>query len=202
VIFFAALLMTAAVFGLVGYPLLRPPRRQAAAGPVDGRQREEILSRRDAAYAAMKELDFEYQLGNLSLKDYEDLRTRYRDRAADVLQELDALEREAEVPRTQRSRGSRDGGAEDEIEQAVAILRQRREGKWLTSPDGAPAQMGEGALPSGGRACPTCHEPVAAGEHFCGNCGTDQLRFCPACAAPCQPGQRFCARCGELLAPS
>ena len=200
-VFFAALLMSAAVFGLVGYPLLRTPHRRAVAGPVDGRRREEILSRRDAAYAAIKELDFEHQLGNLSRQDYEDLRDRYRDRAAGVLQELDALDREEKAarrqPRPDGHRGSRGGGAEDEIEQAVALLRRQWEDKGLTSPYAA-----EGARPSAGWSCPTCHEPVSNGDRFCGNCGTDQLRFCPACAAPREAGQRFCARCGERLTPT
>lgn len=197
-VFFATLLMTAAVVGLLGYPLLRPARSLAVTGPIDGRRREEVLSRRDAAYAAIKELDFEYQLGNLSQQDYEDLRDRYRDRAAGVLQELDVLDREEKTARRQRPsgrRGSRDGGAEDEIEQAVALLKQHWVGTELTSRYAAPTQAGTGT-------CPTCHEPVTDGDRFCGNCGTDQLRFCPACAAPRQAGQRFCARCGERLTPT
>jgi len=95
VVFFAALLMTVAVFVLVSYPLLRPGRGQAALVPTDHRGREDLLAQRDTAYAAIKELEFELHLGNLSQRDYQDLRARYRRRAADILRRLDAAEREA-----------------------------------------------------------------------------------------------------------
>src|SRR3990172_9536451 len=110
-IFLAALLLSAAVFGLVGYPLLHPGRRQSVERPIDGHRREALLSQRDAAYAAIKELEFEHQLGNLSEQDFEDLRDRYRDRAAGVLQQLDALEREEAGGRKGSRRPRRNGGA-------------------------------------------------------------------------------------------
>lgn len=194
-VFLAALIMSAVVFGVIAQPLLRPTRRGPATEPVDGRREEELLSRRDAAYGAIRELDFEYQLGNLSSQDYEDLRAHYRDRAAGVLQQLDALEREEAASRGQgRRQPQRDGGAQDEIEQALALLRQQREGRALSPPGRRHTATAAGT-------CPTCHQAVNQGDRFCGNCGTDQLRLCPACATPREPTERFCARCGERLAP-
>jgi len=95
VVFFVALLMTLAVFALVSYPLLRPGRGEADIVPTDHGGTEDLLAQRDAAYAAIKELEFEFHLGNLSQRDYEELRARYRQRAADILRRLDAAEREA-----------------------------------------------------------------------------------------------------------
>ena len=88
---FVALLMTAAVFALVGYPLLRPGRGKGDLVSTDHREAEDLLARRDEAYAAIKELEFEFHLGNLSQRDYEELRARYRQRAQDILRELEAI---------------------------------------------------------------------------------------------------------------
>ena len=163
--FFAALLMSTLVFGVVAQPLLRPARRDAAARRADGRRREELRSQRDAAYGAIRELEFEYQLGNLSEHDHEDLRARYRDRAAGVLQRLDALEREeAASHRQRRRRAPHNGGGQDEIEQAVALLRQQREGK-------APSPADSRSARAQGGTCPACHEPVDQGDRFCARCG-------------------------------
>ena len=54
---------------------------------------DSLLSRRDSAYDAIRDLDFEYHLGNLSEADYLELRDRYRERAAGVLRRLDRLDR-------------------------------------------------------------------------------------------------------------
>jgi hypothetical protein len=102
VVIFLALLMTVAVFALVSYPLLRPGRGEADLVATNHRGTEDLLAQRDAAYAAIKELEFEFHLGNLSQRDYEDLRAHYRHRAADILRRLDAAEREAG--------GARNGG--------------------------------------------------------------------------------------------
>jgi hypothetical protein len=90
VVVFVALLMTAVVFLVVGYPLLRPGRGKGDLVSTDHREAEDLLAERDAAQAAIEELDFEFHLGNLSQQDYEELRARYRQRAEDILRELEA----------------------------------------------------------------------------------------------------------------
>jgi hypothetical protein len=91
VVVFVALLMTAAVFLVVGYPLLRPGRGKGDLVSRDHSEIEDLLARRDEAYAAIKELEFEFHLGNLAQRDYEELRARYRQRAEDILRELEAI---------------------------------------------------------------------------------------------------------------
>jgi hypothetical protein len=91
VVVFVALLMTAAVFLAVGYPLLRPGRGKGDLVSTDHREAEDLLAERDEAYAAIKELEFEFHLGNLSQRDYEELRARYCQRAEGILQELEAI---------------------------------------------------------------------------------------------------------------
>jgi hypothetical protein len=90
VVAFVALLMTAVVFVAVGYPLLRPGRGRGDLAPTD--RRDELLARRDEAYAAIEELESEFHLGNLSQREYEELGARYRQRAEDVLRELKAIQ--------------------------------------------------------------------------------------------------------------
>jgi len=91
VVVFVALLMTAAVFALVGYPLLRPGRGKGDLVSADNRGAEDLLARRDEVYAAIEELEFEFHLGDLSQRDYEELRARYRQHAEDILRELEAI---------------------------------------------------------------------------------------------------------------
>jgi hypothetical protein len=42
----------------------------------DHREAEDLLAERDAAHVAIEELEFEFHLGNLSQRDYEELRAR------------------------------------------------------------------------------------------------------------------------------
>jgi hypothetical protein len=159
---FVALLMTMAAFALVGYPLLRPRRGEGGFLSTNHRGTEDLLAQRDAAYAAIKELEFEFHLGNLSQQDYDDLRARYRQRAAAILRQLDAAELEAAAASEKSATGpSRDGGAAEEIERAVALLRQQLDGNALLI-------------------CPACHNRVHPDDRFCGRCGA---RLPPTTAA-------------------
>jgi hypothetical protein len=175
---FVALLMTIAVFALVGYPLINPGRGEDEWVSTNHRGTEDLMSQRDAAYAAIKELEFEFHLGNLSQRDYEDLRARYRQRAADILRQLDAAEREAAAASKKvRAVGpSRDGGAADEIERAVALLRGQREGNGAGSAARGASRRGKaarGGRASGGVSCPGCGARVRAQDRFCGSCGAE-----------------------------
>lgn len=50
-------------------------------------------------------------------------------------------------------------------------------------------------------ACPSCSAEVAAGQKFCGECGTNVLARpqCPACGVESKPGQKFCGECGTKV---
>src|SRR3990172_1942287 len=75
-------------FGAIAWPFLtRRVNGDPAPKPVT--PLDDLVSQRDTTYQALKELEFEYNLGNLSDADYADLRERYRTQAAGVLQKLD-----------------------------------------------------------------------------------------------------------------
>src|SRR5438874_11882740 len=86
-----SLCLLAVVLVYVGYPALRPgvsvPR-----GP-SGRTRtlerhQRLLSERAKALAALRELEFEHSLGNISDADYAALRQAQRNQAMAVLHEV------------------------------------------------------------------------------------------------------------------
>lgn len=56
----------------------------------------DLLARKEAAYSALKELEFDYRTRKLSQEDYEELRAIYRIEAAEVLK---AMDQSAATPR-------------------------------------------------------------------------------------------------------
>ena len=138
--FLAVLLVMLAAFTVVGWPLIssaRDTRREVGgASPWN-----DLIGQRDAAYRAIKELDFEYQLGNLSESDYRGLRERYRSEAAATLRELDAV-----------MRGAGAGEASP--------------GGPATSAAVAPTLPAQADPP-----CPSCGRPTEAGDRRCRSCG-------------------------------
>jgi hypothetical protein len=51
-----------------------------------------LLEERDRAYQALTELDADYEAGNLSESDYQDLRAQYKEQAVQALISLDAYD--------------------------------------------------------------------------------------------------------------
>ncbi|MDE2059207.1 MAG: hypothetical protein KGL31_09200 [candidate division NC10 bacterium] len=74
-------------------PVLIPFFRSSEGTPLGLEQSElqELLAEKDTVYAAIKELEFDHQAGNLSLEDYEQARHSYELRAIAILQEIDRL---------------------------------------------------------------------------------------------------------------
>ena len=91
-------LIVLAALGVVLAPLLRSDGSAPTGQSWERERLEGLLSRRDSAYDALRDLDFEYQIGNLSESDYNELRERYRLRAASVLRRLDRLGPQPEQP--------------------------------------------------------------------------------------------------------
>jgi hypothetical protein len=85
----AAFFLMILAFAVIGYPLMRPASRDWALPAVDD-ETDRLEEERNSAYRAIKELEQEYRLGHLSSEDYTELRERYVERAARVLQRLDA----------------------------------------------------------------------------------------------------------------
>ncbi|MGH2363750.1 MAG: hypothetical protein ACRDGF_00770 [Chloroflexota bacterium] len=100
-----ALLATALAVGFVLWPL-----RTGESGLEPAAATQDLVNQRNTALRDIRDVDFDYELGNLSDEDYRDLRDRYKRHAVDVLKAMNAQE----------------GRLDDEIEQAVAALRRGR----------------------------------------------------------------------------
>jgi hypothetical protein len=88
----AALALAAIVF--VSLPLLREPTREDALTHLSPAQEERLRLReeRDAALAALRELEFDHRTGTIADEDYRRLVGEHRARAAAALRALDAAE--------------------------------------------------------------------------------------------------------------
>jgi hypothetical protein len=139
-IYLLTVLVMLAAFIVVGGPLIRSARSGRAESNESARL-DDLIGRRDAAYRAINELDFEYQLGNLSESDYRTLRKRYRSEAAAILRELDAA-----VGETDADEAAPSGPA--------------------AAPAVAPALPAQADPP-----CPSCGRPTEAGDRYCRSCG-------------------------------
>ena len=80
-------LVLAAVFAYIAYPVLKPPLEETA----ERNALDTLVTERESAYQAIRDLDFDFQLGKLSSADYQSLREKQKAQAASVLQQIDAL---------------------------------------------------------------------------------------------------------------
>src|SRR3990170_8221714 len=141
-------------FGAIAWPFLGrrvngdPVRKPIAPW-------EDLVSQRDTTYQALKELEFEYNLGNLSDADYADLRERYRPQAAGVLQKLDAATEHIDL---------------EDPPPAV-----------LAGPPGKGCPSCRAAIAEGDAYCARCGERLRAHCQDCGEPVLEEDRFCPAC---------------------
>jgi len=47
--------------------------------------------------------------------------------------------------------------------------------------------------------CPSCGQPIVAGQRFCGICGAALSLNCLRCGAHINPGAKFCENCGSAI---
>jgi hypothetical protein len=89
-----SLCLLAVVLVYVGYPALRPgvsvqPGPSPRTRTLERHQR--LLSERAKALAALRELEFERSIGNISDADYAELRQAQRSKAMAMLREIDEI---------------------------------------------------------------------------------------------------------------
>lgn len=74
----------------IAYPLLQK-RQQKVSFAVNHRA-EELEARKTEIYTAIKDIDFDFQMGKLSKEDYEHLRSQYKAEAVGLLKNIDQLQ--------------------------------------------------------------------------------------------------------------
>jgi hypothetical protein len=162
--------MVIGVIAFIAYPLFTTSYANLAE---TSDALETLISQRDSSYDAIRDLDFDFQLGKLSQNDYAPLREKYKARAAETLKEIDAL--------------GGDGNSADteaQIEAQVAQLRRAKN----DSIEAEVAQLRRAKTDSVEVEIARVRAARKSSELRCANCGT-----------PYQTGDQFCAKCGNKL---
>lgn len=157
---------------------------------------DDLLKRKDFFYAAIRELNIDYNMGKLSAEDHQQLQAEYMRQASTV---LDQLER--------NSNGKQH--VDTRIEQSVLEIRKKRvPSKVSVAPaadETAPERLAAEAAVSEATAeegikCVQCDTKNEAHGNFCIECGAPLKKLtCASCRADNNPGAKFCAHCGEKL---
>lgn len=155
-------ILAVAAISLAVRPLFQLERAPARVTAAIDPNVENLLSAREATYAAIKDLKTDHAMGKLSDADYHNLRAKYEGKALTILQQLDV---------------------------ARIASRERLE-HHANAPSGACAQCGTpiavGAKfcrvcgTSLASVCLSCGAPIAADARFCRQCGTPVAALHPA----------------------
>ena len=191
---FVAVVISLAVALYVVRPLLD---RNPAPVYIEDDRLTDLLSRKDVVLRAIKDLEFDRNVGKLEEVDFVRFNQSLSRQALGLMQQIekiaptsnqhdDALEQEIA-----RLRKTTDRKAGDTLEQEIARLRKTPERQTATRP--SPVQVAasgavkaepakkvvphtNGASPaavaSKPKFCTECGEPVNANHKFCANCGT------------------------------
>jgi hypothetical protein len=171
-ILIAALIAGAGVAAVV-WPLLK---RGPAPLLIENDALTDLLHRKDAVLAAIKDTEFDYRVGKLSQEDYERIDAGLRRQAVGLLQQIEKI-----APESAR--------LDDEIEAAITAQRRVH-----ASRDVAPAPLPVTV------AAPRAAPGKAAPHAINGSAAADAARFCTNCGGRLEPHHKFCASCGQPVA--
>jgi hypothetical protein len=162
-VYVLVLVLMLGAFAIVGWPLLSSSRLTFSLGREADAQWEVLVDQREIAYRAIRDLDFEYQLGNLPQEEYEAQRTLWQASAEQALHRLDDL-KESE-------------GVEAATEASAPASRKRAaaDPSVTCASCGKPTDAADLFCPNCGEAvqlaCPGCGAVRPASDSFCGQCG-------------------------------
>lgn len=184
-----AAILIGGAFYLVALPILQHARRVSAPPSLTMEQErlDDLLADRDAAFQALRELNFDYRVGKITNEDFVAFEAHLKRNAAACLKALDEWEQETE--------STFDGVLEQAIHARKHTLIR--------------ADLADRVEEGDGRTCPKCGNPAALEDRFCAGCGaplsaapprqaTTALK-CPACGHLHLAGDRFCPGCGQTL---
>ena len=177
-----AIVMSIGALLIVAYPIIARNRNAEPAASSAQEELDELLARRDAAFQALRELNFDHRVGKVSDDDFVVFEANLREGAAASLKALDDWEAEADL--------SIDPVLERSIDARRATLAA--------------------ALLGSERSCPSCGRPAFADDKFCAACGSTlpaelpqpvlaDPDICPKCGRPFAADDRFCGNCGAQL---
>lgn len=196
VVIVSALVLSVITIAFVLYPVFRASAlgRRYITDSATGDRLADLLAQRDAIYEAIRDADFDKEVGKLTAEDHRLMRERLMAEGVRLLQELDRL-MQADVRED----------LEREIEREVAALRQSRRAELAEARPASrevprPAATPEVApVDEPPTTCHSCGGHVRAGARFCTHCGASLALTCPECGVPVQAGDQFCSRCGARV---
>lgn len=173
-----AIAISVAALLIVAYPIIVKAR---AAQPTVASALEEIdelLARRDAVFQALRDLNFDHQVGKVTDADFAVFEANLKEAAADALAAIDQWE--AGVDQAMNAALDR------EIEsRRAALLEDGRRCPRCNRPALAEDKFCAGC----GAPLPApAVQPAPASQQFCRKCGR-----------PAEPADRFCGGCGAAL---
>lgn len=86
---FALLLIMVAVLAFVVVPYTRNSPDEVKKNGAKSARLADLLAQRDVVLSAIKDLEFDHEMGKISDEDYEQMNTQYRQEAVAVLQAID-----------------------------------------------------------------------------------------------------------------
>lgn len=189
----AALISVPAILYVV-WPLLQPG---PALPLVDDDRLADLLTRKDTLLRALKDLEFDREMGKVSEEDYTRFAARLRRQAIGIMQQIDKVapesaaldtELEAEIARLRKVQPNASNGvsvAASEVLDAPRAALQAGDtvSNGTGSPDTGSPDTGSHDTVSSREAEPAA-QPVPTG------------RFCTECGQPLGAGHKFCAECG------
>jgi len=161
-----AIFLLMALLTLVAMFLAQPyMQRRTKIVSTEELEHSTLLAMRDRYINALKELDFDQELGKIPAEDYPVQRAELLKKGVEALRRLDEYEgasattaedRLEAVIAARRADGAetptKDASLDDELESLIAARRSKRKAK------------------SAGF-CPNCGHPILANDKFCTNCG-------------------------------
>lgn len=85
--------LASAVSFYVVFPIVQARTRAGRRVNSSNNHPSELVERKQTIYAAIKDIEFDYQMGKLSKEDYQELRQQYKDEAVRLLKEIDQKEK-------------------------------------------------------------------------------------------------------------
>jgi hypothetical protein len=155
-----AILISAAAIAYVVWPLVR-------SGPapivIEDDHLTELMARKDAALAAIKDLEFDYRTAKLSEEDYQRMDQRLRRQAIGYMQQIEKLAPES---------AQMDGRIEAEIAnlRKIGAAAPAPASQPTAGPAPAPPAHVDSA-PAPTLYCTSCGKPVQPTHKFCAHCG-------------------------------
>ncbi len=143
-------LIIGAAFYIIN-PLLKPGRMKGAIALETDEMLVELNLKKEEAYATIRELEFDLNMGKLSKEDYEIIKAQYASGAIDCIKAIDELKKNI---KRQTNLSAKD--LENEIELEIPALN-----------------AGEFA-PAADLFCTQCGQELSAADRFCSKCGAKQ----------------------------